>query len=133
VCLESTQIDSYLNLSEDRESKSYHRDPVATSSPNSWPLGTMSLNGVLGSTGFGCTRNAGPPQKGATCRRMTHYTPVKPNQDHRCCTRNGKLRFVQHTEASRSREITARLHCSLGSRRWSRSLQSPHRLRPSSL
>jgi hypothetical protein len=24
VCLESTQIDSYLNLSEDRESKSYH-------------------------------------------------------------------------------------------------------------
>jgi hypothetical protein len=24
VCLESTQIDSYLNLSEDRESKYYH-------------------------------------------------------------------------------------------------------------
>jgi hypothetical protein len=25
VCLESTQIDSYLNLSEDLESKSYHK------------------------------------------------------------------------------------------------------------
>jgi hypothetical protein len=24
VCLESTQIDSYLNFSEDRESKTYH-------------------------------------------------------------------------------------------------------------
>jgi hypothetical protein len=28
VCLESTQIDSYLNLSEDRESKSYHPLPT---------------------------------------------------------------------------------------------------------
>jgi hypothetical protein len=25
VCLESTQIDSYLNLSEDQETKSYHQ------------------------------------------------------------------------------------------------------------
>jgi hypothetical protein len=34
---------------------------VTTSSPNSRSLGTMSLNGVMGSVGFGCTHYARPP------------------------------------------------------------------------
>jgi hypothetical protein len=54
VCLESTQIDSYLNLLEDRESKSYHVSPapgiIGASSSHTFDVGSTNVGDSTSAT-----------------------------------------------------------------------------------